>query len=85
VRGCCGGVGHVSLVGVCRRVGCRVGRGAVIVGAGAKSGESDGEEETAGTVPNGAQVSVEDAEERVHPATCSWSGVGSDARAVEVV
>ena len=51
----------------------------MIVGAGARSAESDGEEEAStGAVPDGAQVSVEDAEERVHPATCSWLGVGSD-------
>jgi hypothetical protein len=82
---CCGRGrgGHVSLVGVGRRRGCRVGRGAVIVGAGAQSAESDGEEEAAGTVPDGAQVSVEDAEERVHPATFSWLGVGSERYAVQ--
>jgi len=33
--------------------------------------ESKGEEEAADTVPDGAQVSGEDAEERVHPATFS--------------
>ena len=75
-RGCrYGGVGHVSLVGVGRRRrGCRVGRDALIVGAGGK--ESKGEEEATGTVPDGAQVSGEDAEERVHPVTFScWVGV----------
>ena len=60
-HGCrCGGVGHVNLVGVGRRRhGCRVGRGALIVGAGAKLAESKGEEEATGTVPDGAQVSGE--------------------------
>ena len=33
--------------------------------------ESNGEEEATGTVPNGAQVSGEDAEEHVHPVTSS--------------
>ena len=56
-------------VGRRRRRGCRVGRGALIVGAGGK--ESKGEEEATGTVPDGAQVSGEDAEERVHPVTFS--------------
>ena len=54
-----------------RRHGCRVGRGALIVGAGGKLAESKGEEEATGTVPDGAQVSAEDAEERVHPVTYS--------------
>ena len=73
-RGCrCGGVGHVSLVGVGRRRrhGCRVGRGALIVGAGGKLAESNEEEGAAGTVPDCAQVSGKDAEERVHPVTFS--------------
>ena len=72
-RGCrCGGVGHVSLVGVGRRRrGCRVGRGTLIVGASGKVAESNEEEGAAGTVPDCAQVSGEDAEERVHPVTFS--------------
>ena len=72
-RGCrCCDVGHVGLVGVDRRHrGCRVGRGALIVGAGVKLAESEGEEEATGTLPDGAQVSGEDAEEGVHPVTLS--------------
>ena len=77
--GCCGGVGHVSFAGVDRRRHrrCRVGRGAPplgapIVGAGATSAESNEEEEATSTVPDGAQVSGEDAEEGVHPAHSCW-------------
>jgi len=43
----------------------------LVVGAGAKSVESNGKEEATGTVPDGAQVSGEEAEERVHPVTLS--------------
>ena len=80
-RGCFCGVGHVSLVGVDRRRGCRVGRDALIVGASVKLAESDGEEEATSTVPDGAQVSGEDVEESVHPVTPLVLGVGSDVGA----
>ena len=64
-HGCrCGGVGHVNLVGVGRRRhGCRVGRGALIVGAGRGRGYGHCARWCAGV--------GRDAEERVHPATFS--------------
>ena len=53
----------------------------LVIGAGAKSVESNGKEVATGTVPDGAQVSGEDVEESVHPVTPLVLGVGSDVGA----
>ena len=62
------GAGRCGSLHVDGRVG-HVGVGAC---AGAESAESDGEEEAAGTEPDGAQVAAEDAEERVHSVALSF-------------